>query len=70
MQFGISVPPENARKSCGLLMFSGGKAIQHWVEIGLMLDIQGFNSNFKQTFYCSPYDNLCLTYLDILSLIW
>ena len=32
-------------------MFLGGKAIQHWAEIGLTLDIQDFNSNFKEIFH-------------------
>ena len=70
MQFCISITPENTRKPFGFLMSPGGKAIQHWAEIGLTSDIQKSNSNFKQNFYYSTYDSLCLTYLDKRSLIW
>ena len=51
-------------------MFSGGEAIQNWPEIGLILDIQDFDCNFKEIFLFSTYDSLCLTYLENKSLIW
>ena len=33
-QCTLSLPPENIRKPCGFLMFSGGREKVHWERMG------------------------------------